>query len=261
MVRRTRAPARDLRTGVTEHPPRPRVNPRAVSADRGYAQPVIPLEPRFRRRLRAPGVFLVAFALVVAACRAGAAFDPAGPCDVDGKVAGAYPALEAMAPTTFDGQPPTTLDSGRSCSTDALGTLLTHDVHELRFGGATWDFGGGHALTIAVLALPNAPLPAAWVEEFYEQGARNARNTEHIDVSRPTFELAGAVFRLDTLNSLSFQTVVVWPDGDHVRAVIVASPVSASASRADHDALVERAIGSAAAAASAATAAPSPGAS
>jgi hypothetical protein len=196
---------------------------------------------------RAVGATLLATALagILVACGGGVSFDPSGPCAVDGRAAGAYPDLEALAPTSFDGQPPTTLDSGRNCSDEALGALTSHGVHELRFGGATWDFGNGRGMTIATLGLPDAPLPIAWAEEFYELGARNAKRTEHVDVTRPDMTPLGAVFRLDTLNDLSFQTIVLWADGDRVRVVIVASPVSLSASRDDHDALVASAVATA----------------
>jgi hypothetical protein len=185
--------------------------------------------------------------LIVVACQTAAPFSPTGPCNGDGHEAGAYPELEALAPKAFDGKPPTTLDSGRNCSDEALGSLVSHGVHELRFAGATWDFGNGHAMTIAVLGLPDAGLPVAWAEEFYELGARNAKKTEHVEVTRPDLAPVGLVFRLDTLNDLSFQTVVVWAEDQRVRVVIVASPVNAAASRADHDALVASAVATAAA--------------
>ena len=90
------------------------------------------------------------------------------------------------------------------------------------------------------------PLPVAWVEEFYEVGARSGKKTDNVAVTRPTFPGGGTVYRLDALNDLSFQSVVVWPDGPIVRVVIVASPVNPSASRAEHDSRVEAAVQAAA---------------
>jgi hypothetical protein len=58
---------------------------------------------------------------------------------------------------------------------------------------------------------------------------------------------AGTVFRLETLNNLSLQTVVVWPDGADVWVVIVATTVDPNASRAAHDQRVEAAVAAAAA--------------
>jgi hypothetical protein len=164
----------------------------------------------------------------------------------DARAAGAYPDLEARIPKSIGVRSATTVDSGRSCTDAALGALVSHGIHELRFAGGTWDEGGGNAESIAVLGLPGGqPLTAAWAEELYETGARTAKRTENIETSRPTYPGVGAVYRLDTLNELSYQTVIVWPDGPLVRVVIVANPVSPSASKVDHDARVDEAVAAA----------------
>ncbi len=198
---------------------------------------------RLRSRLI---LFAVATVALVLGCDPGASFTTSGACLIDGRVAGAYPELEALIPRSFGGKVPTTLDSGRNCSDKALGTLVAHDVHELRFAGATWDAGGGAGTSIAELALPTDSLPVAWIEEFYQVGAQTASKTDNVTPSRPTYPGVGSTFRVDVLNDLSFQSIVVWPDGSRVRVVIVASPVSPSASMADHDAQVEAAVAAAA---------------
>lgn len=186
---------------------------------------------------------ILAVILVAGACGAsGPTFAPEGPCLADGKTPGAYPALEALVPRSFDGRPPDVVDSGRDCSERALGALVSHDVTELRFAGATWHLDAADGVTFAVLALPDSALPVTWAEEFYEIGARNARKTEHIETSRPLVATIGQAFRLDTLNDLSYQTVVVWPDGDVVRVVIVASSIVDLASKGPHDAIVAQAL-------------------
>lgn len=167
-------------------------------------------------------------------------------CLVDGRAPGAYPELEALVPTSLGGKSPTTIDSGRNCSDKALGSLAAHGVHELRFAGATWDAGGGAGTSIAILGLPTDSLAVAWVEEFYESGARTASKTDNVATSRPLFPGIGATFRVDALNDLSYQSIVVWPEGPRVRVAIVASPVSPSASMADHDAQVAAAMATAA---------------
>ena len=190
-------------------------------------------------------VVLTALAAVAAGCSSSPSPAP-GAC-ADTRAPGANRALEARLPARLAGLPPSRVDSGANCSADALTTLKAHGVAELDFAGATWDAGNGVATSIAVLALPAAaPLPVAWVEEFYEVGARSGKKTDNIAVSRPTFPGLGGAFRLDALNDLSFQSVVVWPDGPIVRVVIVASPVSPSASRAEHDSRVEVAVQAAA---------------
>lgn len=199
-----------------------------------------------------------ALTLCLGACQAGqASFDPNGPCTTDGRAPGGYPDLEARLPPSLGGiEPagasasagadvaPTTVDSGRNCTEDALSTLSTHGVTELRFAGATWDQGGGDGTVSAFFTTPTGQpaLEAAWMEEFYETGARASGKTENIEISRPTIGPAGEVYRLDTLNELSLQSLVVWPAEGGVRVVIVATRVAPDASRAEHDAALELAV-------------------
>jgi hypothetical protein len=191
---------------------------------------------------------VLAAALVAAGCAAfgGATFAPTGACAVDGRAPGAYPDLEAMVPKAINGRPATSIDSGRDCTANALGSLASHGIQELRFAGATWDEGDGNGVSIAVLQRPDQGLPIDWVEEFYLLGAENGKHTGNIDTARPTYPGVGTVYRLDTLNDLSFQTVIVWRDGPVARVVIVATQVGPSASRQVHDARVAEAVGAAA---------------
>ena len=185
-------------------------------------------------------------AVVVTGCGlAGPSFSTSGACLADGRAPGAYPDLEAAVPKTISGRPATTIDSGRNCSDTALGTFTERGVHELHFAGATWDEGGGNGVTIAVLALPDQPLPVEWAEEFYQAGAIAGAHTDNIESTRPTYPGIGTVYRLDTLNDLSFQTVVIWSDGRLARVVIVATQVGPTASKTVHEARVAEAVGAA----------------
>ena len=203
----------------------------------------------FGRPLTRPGsrllaVLLVAvLATVLAACGgAGTTFDPRGTCGADGKAAGAYPNLEATLPTSLDGKAPTSVDSGRHCSEAAIGSLITHQAAGVEFAGATWDLGNGTGVSSVLFSLPQRELPAAWIAEFYEIGARTAKRTENITAGRQTFDGTAEAYRLDTLNDLSLQSVVTWQDGNVVRVVLVATAVSPAASRVAHDELVTRAV-------------------
>ncbi|MEO8468950.1 MAG: hypothetical protein ABI573_04710 [Chloroflexota bacterium] len=196
------------------------------------------------RVARPSHVLVVALlAILVGACSGApaATFDPNAPCGTDGRAAGAYPDLEARLPTTFEGTGPGTVDSGRHCSEAALGSLIVHKASNVQFAGAVWDLGGGAGISSAIFRLPSADLPADWISEFYDIGARTAKRTENIETSSPIIPGAGQVFRLDTLNDLSLQTVLVWQDGPVVRVVLIGTPVSPSATRAQHDDLVARA--------------------
>jgi hypothetical protein len=203
------------------------------------------------RRARGPALAVVALLAVLVATLAGCgiggpSFSTTGPCVVDGRAPGAYPALEAQLPSTIAGRVRTSMDSGRNCSEAALGWFASHHgVHELHFAGATWDEGNGSGVSIALLALVDEPLPVAWAEEFYQAGAIAGKHTGNIETSRPTYPGAGSVYRLDTLNDLSFQTVIVWPQGPYARVVIVATQVGPTASRTVHDGRVAEAVAAA----------------
>ena len=200
---------------------------------------------RARRRRDPERVLLaIAIALSTIACGTSAAtFQPEGPCVVDGRAAGAYSDLEAQLPRVLGVDEPTSVDSGRSCTEAALGSLISHGLHEIRFAGATWDLGGGIGVTSVVFAdAGGSTLPAEWIAEFYELGARTARRTENIETSRPSFDAVGETWRLDTLNNLSLQTIVTWQDAGLVRVVLVATGVAPSATREAHDELVDAAV-------------------
>jgi hypothetical protein len=168
-------------------------------------------------------------------------FQPEGPCTVDGQVAGAYPDLEAMIPTVFEGRPPDRLDSGRNCTPRNLGTLAAAGVEQVRFAGGLWEIGRRGGVTLAVMSAPDLTEDA--IADFYEAGARAGRKTE--DVTRSQVDgLGGAASRIDTLNDQSFQTIIVMQGvpAAPVRVVLVGSDVREIESREAHEALVDRAI-------------------
>ncbi len=182
------------------------------------------------RTLRHLAAALLAAALlpVLAACAgpdtATASFDPSAPCPAEGQMAGAYPDLEALVPTTYEGRPPDSLDSGRICSPEALGTLVEAGVAELRFAGATWRTGGTSGLTVAVFQADG--LDAGQMLDFYAQPAQTARRTEKL---QRTETLVGSVpaQRLDVLGSDGTgSTLVTWrAPGESVVRVLLASDV------------------------------------
>lgn len=167
--------------------------------------------------------------------------DPACPTgDVRGP--GTLPKLESLLPRGMTERSPDTVDSGWNCSATALGTYVAHGVTKLDFAGATWDQADGDGVVTALLALDSGPLDASWVEEFYAAGAVAGRHTGSVKTDRPTYDGAGGVFRLETINDLSLQTVVIWPAAPYVHVVIVATTVSPDAVRADHDQRVQIAV-------------------
>jgi hypothetical protein len=155
---------------------------------------------------------LVALSVAVVGCGRAipvASFDPASACTTDGRYAGAYPELEALLPAAYEDKAPTSVDSGRNCTDDALGALAEAGVDGVRFAGATWDLGGTTALTLALFE--GEGLDTAKMLAFYEDGARKARRTDRLEVT-DTAVGGLAAKRLDVLGTDgSGQTVVVWP--------------------------------------------------
>jgi hypothetical protein len=170
--------------------------------------------PRHARRVR-PSVtaaLVVLLGLAVGGC-AGASiplvsFDPSSACTTDGRMPGAYPELEALLPAEYQGAAPVSVDSGRSCTAEALGSLAADGVHELRFAGTTWDLGGTSGLTVAVFQADGLT-PDAMIG-FYRAGAAANDKTEKLQTSDAT--VAGKpARRLDVLQSDgSGHTIVAW---------------------------------------------------
>ena len=162
---------------------------------------------------------LLVVAILSAACAAPEPFDPTGPCTVDGSAPGAYPELEALIPSTFEGRGPETLDSGRNCTAENLGVLADAGITEVRYAGGAWDFGGNRAAALVVFTAPG--LTRDLVADFYTESAKAANRTTITGESSPT--LAGQpTRRLDSKTGERIQTIVVWPASrpDTVHVVI-----------------------------------------
>jgi hypothetical protein len=147
-------------------------------------------------------------------------FDPTGPCTGDGAAIGAYPELEALVPTEYEGRGPDRLDSGRNCTPENLGSLADLDIVELRFAGGTWDFGSDIAAVLAVFTAD--ALTADALADFYATSARVGNRTQVTGESDLT--IAGRPGRrLDTKTGERIQTVVVWPAAVDGRVNVVLS--------------------------------------
>ena len=180
--------------------------------------------------------------IVLAGCSP--AFDPNGPCTIDGSAKGAYPELESVIPKAFRGSGPTDLDSGRFCTTDALATLATRGVKELRFAGGTWSTGTDSGVSLAVFVdADGPPLEAAWLADFYESGARSGKNVQSIQRSSGSAGKLATAERVDVLNGESFQTIVVWSKDGRLAVALVADFIREIQTREAHDAVVNEAIG------------------
>jgi hypothetical protein len=193
-------------------------------------------------------MILAAGSMLGACANVDGTFPATSACPEEPRAAGTLPELEALVPTHLDGQAADMIDSGWNCLAQTLGTYASRGVARLEFAGATWDEGDGEGAVAAVFRSGAAgpPLEAPWVEEFYEQGARGSRRVANVETRRVEMGGAGDVWRLDALNDLSLQTIVVWPHGGHVHVVLVASTVEPGASRSAHDARVDVLVATAA---------------
>ena len=176
---------------------------------------------------------LLAIALLPALAACGpesttASFDPAAPCPAEGQMAGAYPNLEALVPVEYQGRAPDSVDSGRICSTEALGTLADAGIAEVRYAGATWRTGGTAGLTQAVFEADG--LDPAEMLDFYAVPAESARRTEKLERSTTMVGSLPAE-RLDVLGSDGTgQTVVTWQvPGEAVVRVLLAADIGDAA--------------------------------
>jgi hypothetical protein len=200
------------------HPPHQPCTPRPRARVPGVAGTLTADMPRL-----VAAVAALALAILVTACGGAqipiTSFDPASACTTDGRQPGAYPDLEALLPAAYESAAPTSVDSGRTCTSEALGTLVGRGIGTLRFAGAIWGLGGTSGLTVAVFEADGLD-PAAMIE-FYEAGARANRKTEKLQTTDTT---AGGrpARRLDVLQSDgAYQTAVAWPTGVDGRVMVL----------------------------------------
>ena len=178
-------------------------------------------------RLLAVAVLTLALLAACSAPTADASFDPSQPCaGADAQhMPGAYPELEQTVPTALGGEPATLRESGRYCSATTLGPLADAGITEAHFGAATWDRGGGKA--ISLVTFEAAGLTADALYQSYLAGAVDNTKIHDLQTSTPT--LGGSPgHRLAFLNGdSSFQRILVWP-GDRsgqVKVILAADLV------------------------------------
>ena len=140
-------------------------------------------------------------------------FDPTGPCTADGRVPGAYPALEAQVPKALGRaarrharlRPELHLDGARDAGGHGVDESASPAGLVAPWAKAGVDPGG--------LQRRRASRPE-WLGEWYEaERAGRARTRRQITPTRP--KVAGQQgYRLDTINGDSNQTVIDLAFGD-----------------------------------------------
>ena len=146
-------------------------------------------------------------------------FDPSTPCTTDGQQPGAYPELEALLPSQYQGQAPDNVDSGRNCTPAALGSLADAGIAGVRFAGAIWHLGGSTGLTVAVFEADGLT-PKAMID-FYRLGGSGNSKLEKIALSDATVG-GRSGSRMDVLLSDgTAQTIVAWPAAQPGRVFVM----------------------------------------
>jgi len=193
------------------------------------------------RRFAAFVAILLAAATLLAACSSD--FDPSSPCTSDGRKAGAYPDLEARIPTAFRGGPPTTLDSGRICSTDGLATLKGHGVDELHYAGGVWNTATQSGVSLATFAnAGSAALSADWVAEYYQSTANGGKNVNSVEAGEYPVAPGIVGHKVDVLNDESYQSIVVWERDGRIEIALIADFIRDIQTKAAHEAVVREAV-------------------
>ena len=152
-----------------------------------------------------------------------ASFNPSAACNgADSQVmAGAYPELEGLLPTSLSGVAPTSVVSGRLCSAKTLGTLYTAGIRETHFGSAVWDHGDGSGIQMTIMEATG--LTVANALESYDNGAASAPKVHLLTAQDVTVNgIAGQQLNIE--NDDFQQKVVIWPTGTPGRLhVLIAS--------------------------------------
>lgn len=167
-------------------------------------------------------VLAVALLAGCSGATASPSFDPSSACAGadEQRMPGAYPELEVLVPVGLAGATPSSRDSGRLCSKVSLGALAGAGVTEMRFGGGTWDRGGGKGISLVTFEATG--LTARALFDSYVAGARANSQNHDIQTSEPT--IAGAQgYRMDLLSGESFESLVVWPGDQQGRVRVVLS--------------------------------------
>ena len=146
----------------------------------------------------------VAAVLLTAACAGGVA-TPAAAC-ADTRSPGADAELEALLPRELDGRAPETVDSGRFCSAEALGSLIPAGIAEVRFAGATWP-EDDRGVSLVLYRAPNLDLDR--MADAFATGAGVARRITNVTAHETTFA-GGRAIRVNAVATDRALNVLLW---------------------------------------------------
>ncbi len=156
---------------------------------------------RSRRHLPA----LLAALLLTGAC-SGAAPSVGAPACADEQAAGLDAELEALLPDDLGGVRPATVESGRFCSAEALGSLIPAGISELRFAGATWP-EDARGVSLVLYRAPNLDLDR--MADAFANGAGVARRISNVTAIETTFA-GGRAIRVNAVATDRALNTLLW---------------------------------------------------
>jgi hypothetical protein len=162
-----------------------------------------------RRRIVLLGV---AAGMLSTACAGTPASSSAGAC-ADLQTPGVFPELERLVPRSVGDTAVTRLESGRSCSDQALGSLAGAGIHELRFAGAVVRFSldDSTGVTVSVYRAPGLTIDL--LADVFANGAGTSRSVSGVHAARSVIGGRAGV-RIDAIAAGQDETVFVWPSAE-----------------------------------------------
>src|SRR5215210_146965 len=149
---------------------------------------------------------LLALAVAVAGCAGAPGTSSAPAACADTRGAGLDAELEALLPREIDGRTPETVDSGRFCSSEALGSLIPAGIPALRFAGATWP-EDDRGVSLVLYCAPNLDLDR--MADAFASGAGVARRITNVTARETTFAGSRAI-RVDAVATDRELNVLLW---------------------------------------------------
>jgi hypothetical protein len=160
----------------------------------------------------AAGVLCAAAGVLCASCAGTpAAPGPSGCTDL--QTPGVYPELERLVPASVGGTAVARLESGRSCSDQALGSLAKSGVRELQFAGAVARFSpqDSTGITLSVYRAPGLTIDL--LADAFATGAGTSRSVSGVHAARTVIGGRPGI-RIDAIAAGQAETVFVWPSGE-----------------------------------------------
>ena len=147
---------------------------------------------------------------------------PTGGACADTLGAGLDAELEALLPGEIEGRAPASVESGRLCSGESLGTLIPAGIREVRFAGATWP-DGDRGVSLVLYRAPNLDLDR--MADAFANGAGAARRISNVTARETTFA-GGRAIRIDAVARDRALNVLLWsPRPPDLVAAVLASGV------------------------------------